>query len=325
MYKVSILVPVWGVEKYIERCARSLFEQTYNDIEYIFVNDCTKDNSIQILKEIIEQYPQRKNQVVIINHEINRGLAAARNTAVEISTGTFITHVDADDWLDISFVEKCIELQIKDNSDIVSADYMIHYKTCNTVQCETDLSDTKKILKDLLNSKVHGHIWARLIRSSIYKQNNILLKEGANFGEDLLGMTYLLFYAKSHAHINEPLYHYDCQNENSYSNTFSEKSSKQSLVNLNEARCFFQNHDINYLQDIDILEINKLLAHMIQCCRSDKDREYYNEVLLPAISKTDKKYWKRIKLQYRVLIYLKRFNLVRLYVIIADRIYRAIK
>ena len=89
MYLVSILVPVYGVEKYIERCARSLFEQTYENLEYIFVDDCTPDKSIEILKRVIEDYPNRKNQVRIIHHEHNRGLAAARNTALDAATSEF--------------------------------------------------------------------------------------------------------------------------------------------------------------------------------------------------------------------------------------------
>ena len=97
--KVSILVPVYGVEKYIERCARSLFEQTYDNIEYIFVDDCTKDRSIVILQKVLEGYPNRKNQVKILHHEKNRGLSAARNTALDASTGDYLMHVDSDDYL----------------------------------------------------------------------------------------------------------------------------------------------------------------------------------------------------------------------------------
>lgn len=77
MMKVSILVPVYGVEKYIEKCAVSLFEQSYEDIEYIFVNDCTPDLSIEVLRGTIARYPQRQKQVVIIDHDVNRGLGAA--------------------------------------------------------------------------------------------------------------------------------------------------------------------------------------------------------------------------------------------------------
>ena len=82
MEKVSILVPVYNVEKYISKCAISLFEQTYSNIEYVFVNDCTKDRSIDVINNILLNYPARQGQVKIIEHEKNKGVAAARNTAV---------------------------------------------------------------------------------------------------------------------------------------------------------------------------------------------------------------------------------------------------
>lgn len=73
MLKVSIAIPVYGVEKFIERCACSVFEQTYKNIEYLFVNDCTKDKSIEILQSVIKKYPHREPHVKIINHGVNRG------------------------------------------------------------------------------------------------------------------------------------------------------------------------------------------------------------------------------------------------------------
>ena len=82
--KVSILVPIYGVEKYIEQCAISLFSQTYEDVEYIFVNDCTPDNSISILEKVLANYPERKSQTKIINHPENRGLGAGRKTVMII-------------------------------------------------------------------------------------------------------------------------------------------------------------------------------------------------------------------------------------------------
>ena len=76
MMKVSILVPVYGVEKYIEKCAVSLFEQSYEDIEYIFVNDCTPDRSIGVRRGTIARYPQRQKQVLILGREVKRWLGA---------------------------------------------------------------------------------------------------------------------------------------------------------------------------------------------------------------------------------------------------------
>lgn len=104
MITVSICVPVYGVERYIERCARSVFEQTYDNIEYIFVDDCSPDHSIDILKNVIEEYPARKPNVRIVRHEHNRGLAAARNTAIDNAGGDFVLHIDSDDYIPSDYV-----------------------------------------------------------------------------------------------------------------------------------------------------------------------------------------------------------------------------
>ena len=76
---ISILIPVYNVEKFIERCARSVFEQTYENLEYVFVDDCSPDKSIQILERVLAEYPKREKQTKIIHHDKNRGVAAARN------------------------------------------------------------------------------------------------------------------------------------------------------------------------------------------------------------------------------------------------------
>lgn len=96
---VSIVVPIYGVEKFIVQCARSLFEQTYENIQYIFVNDCTKDNSVILLKEIIELYPNRKKQVLIIEKEKNEGLPLARKTGMQYVKGEYVMLLDSDDWV----------------------------------------------------------------------------------------------------------------------------------------------------------------------------------------------------------------------------------
>ena len=101
MPKVSVIIPVYGVEKYIEKCARSLFEQTLDDIEYLFVDDCTPDKSVDILKHILEEYPHRKSQVVIHRMEQNSGQAVVREWGVKNAKGDFIIHCDSDDWVDV--------------------------------------------------------------------------------------------------------------------------------------------------------------------------------------------------------------------------------
>ena len=118
MPKLSVIIPIYGVEKYIERCAKSLFEQTLDDIEFIFVNDCTQDMSIEILKTVIESYPNRKDQIRIIHHKTNKGLSRARETGVQAATGDYIAHCDSDDWIDLDYLSAVEEVMSKYQADI---------------------------------------------------------------------------------------------------------------------------------------------------------------------------------------------------------------
>lgn len=99
MPKVSVIIPVYGVEKYIERCVRSLFEQTLDDIEYIFVDDCCLDRSIEILDNVIKEYPNRRTDIKIVHHKENKGLAQARQSGIKVATGEYFVHCDSDDWV----------------------------------------------------------------------------------------------------------------------------------------------------------------------------------------------------------------------------------
>lgn len=116
---INIATPIKSAEKYIERFVRSLFEQTYQNIEYVFVNDCTKDCSIEILSGIISLYPKRQHAIKIINHDRNKGLATARNTAIKHASGDFIIHVDSDDWIEKTMVEQLVQKQAETCADIV--------------------------------------------------------------------------------------------------------------------------------------------------------------------------------------------------------------
>ena len=117
--KVSVCIPVYGVEKYIEKCARTLFEQTLQEIEYIFVDDCTQDRSMEILQKVLEEYPHRKAQVKIIHHEKNGGLVAARNTALKHVSGEYVIHCDPDDWVELDLYEIMYHEAVAQGADMV--------------------------------------------------------------------------------------------------------------------------------------------------------------------------------------------------------------
>ena len=222
---VSICVPVYGVEKYIERCARSLFEQTYRNIEYVFVNDCTKDASIEVLKKVLLEYPDRIDCTKIIDHEKNLGLGGARNTAVEYVSGDFLMWVDSDDYVDVDCVRKLVEKQMETNSDIVACDVYLDYGSYKDIYSNWLPDDAKEACKDICSCSVKHMVWGRLIRTILYKENGICVKQGCDMGEDYQVVPLLYYYAQKIAVIHEPLYFYYKGNVSAYSLSFSSKKA----------------------------------------------------------------------------------------------------
>ena len=102
---LSIVVPIYNVENYIEKSVRSLFEQTYPNIEYIFVNDCTPDKSMGVLDSVLADYPHRVSNVVVINHTQNKGLAISRHDGFVVAKGEYIATCDSDDWVELDMYE----------------------------------------------------------------------------------------------------------------------------------------------------------------------------------------------------------------------------
>ena len=245
-YKVSILVPVYGVEQYIERCVRSLFEQDYENLEYIFVDDCSPDHSIEVLEKTLCDYPNRKDQVRIIRHEKNRGLGAARNTAVKNASGLFVMHCDSDDWMDTKAVSLLVERQIATDADIVSG------KTCwgnkNGIVEKPEYKNKEELLFILIKRGCSITILRRLIRKSLYDDFHIEVQEGVNCAEDYQLIPKLMYFAKSVAWIDQIVYYYNTANSTSYVHRLDVAPSikEQHLTSFDIVRDFFEDKEKIY-------------------------------------------------------------------------------
>lgn len=206
MLKVSVIIPIYCVEKYIERCARSLFEQTLNDVEYIFVNDCTPDQSINILEKIICDYPSRKNNVSIINHEINLGLPIARQTGLKKAKGEYIIHCDSDDWLALDALEKMYNVAKNNNSDMVICDFFTSDGVERKQMKGCYNTENIRLINDFFKGKGFWCVWNKMVRRSVY--NNTITYPKFNVAEDMVLVTQLLYYCKNINYIDLPLYYY---------------------------------------------------------------------------------------------------------------------
>lgn len=206
--KVSILVPIYCVEPFIAECAISLFEQSYKDLEFIFVNDCTPDKSMKVLQEIVDHYPNRREQTRIIHNEKNRGLGATRSVALAAATGDFIMYVDSDDVLSTDAVEVLCNQQIKTNADIIDGGYC-RMSDAGLGQEKTPFHGNTETLIRLLLAKntVSHNIWGRIIRRSLHTDNNIDFTEGINMAEDYSILPQLLFFG-TRSYIDKVIYYY---------------------------------------------------------------------------------------------------------------------
>lgn len=226
--RVSVIVPVWGVEKYIEKCARSLFEQTLDDIEYVFVDDCTPDNSITIIKQVLKDYPKREPQTKIIQYEKNRGLPQARKAGFEACTGKFITYCDSDDWLAPDMYEVLLKEAEEKHLDMVFCDfvYLSDDKTLWTPTYDVNMT-SDQLKQGLLSVEISNAVWTKLVRRSVY-ENGICFPVIAMDEDDVI-TSQLAYYSKSIGYVNKCLYfHY--ANPSSMTHVVSEEKKRKNLL-----------------------------------------------------------------------------------------------
>ncbi len=233
MPAVSIVIPFFNAEYYMAQCAECLFRQTLDDIEYIFVNDGSTDNSATILSEISENYSHRN--IHIISLEQNMGVAHARTVGMKVATGTYMIHCDADDTLDADMYEKMYRCATKNDADVVTCNFDAHF--------------TLTTGREMLASGRFTHnLWDKLIRTSIIKDNNIYPYVEINAGEDLNVVVRVLHHShKVYCLSSYYPYHYNTLNPASItSNNKIEIFTRYTKPNTEKIAEFLQATEGNY-------------------------------------------------------------------------------
>lgn len=217
--KISYIVSVYNLEGYIDKCARSLLEQTLEDIEIIFVNDASTDNSEAVIRHAVECYPKRNGQVKILTHEKNTGLVETHKDGFNAAVGEYINFIDGDDYIETSSGEQMYAKAVETGADIVVCDYIRHTITGDRVSTQAPqgaIGDGENIRDDMINRRVTGTLWCKLIRRTLFLDNDIVWPANTSH-EDMVLSTEAAYYARKIAHVPVPLYHY-VYNPNSISN-----------------------------------------------------------------------------------------------------------
>lgn len=205
---VSIIVTIYNTIQYLERCVHSIMSQTFDDYEVLFVDDASTDSSKKLLRTILSEYPSMSNRWTIIENKYNMGVGYCRHVAMKKAKGEYLIHVDSDDYVEITFLEKMVKKAESTQSDIVicnTADVINEKIYVNNIE---NVTEKDELIKRLLIGTCHNSLWNKLIRRRIFEDNNIYPDDFFRVMEDKSVMFRCVFLANKVTYVNDVLYYY---------------------------------------------------------------------------------------------------------------------
>ncbi|MBR3500040.1 MAG: glycosyltransferase family 2 protein [Bacteroidales bacterium] len=240
MTTVSLIVPIYKVEKYIEQCARSVLGQSWPSIQFIFVDDCSPDSSIDILESLIErEFASLKDRIQIIRKPVNEGLPQARKSGIAAATGDYILHVDADDWIEPDAVEKLALKAGETGADVV---YFFAWKEFgdgrSRVITDKEFATPQDFADAVLVHDAHPSVVLKFWRRTLFSPEIFFPRYGQ--AEDMVQSLQLLDRAKKAVRLPEPLYHYRRSDSDAMSRSKRARKKSHQLRNYLDLYRFYR-------------------------------------------------------------------------------------
>lgn len=199
--KLSVIVPIYNVEKYLEKCLDSLVNQSFLDLEIILVNDGSTDCSLKIAEKYRDEYPN----LIQVYSKLNGGLSDARNYGIKYTKGEFLAFIDSDDYLDTRMFEKMFYIQEKNKSDIVACDMYYVYEDGTKVISSAGEFDVENPKENIELLDINNSACNKIFRKELF--DSIRFPIGKWY-EDLATIPLVIFESNRISHLNEPLYYY---------------------------------------------------------------------------------------------------------------------
>ena len=230
--KVTVIVPVYKTEKYAARCARSLFAQSLDEIEYLIIDDGSPDDSIARIREVLKDYPEREPWVRFHRMERNSGQAAVRAWGIRHASGEYIIHCDSDDWDDTDLYARLYEAAVRNDADIAICDYAdADGPAVLTVHPGCSAKDKAAFICTMLLQQDSWSLCNKLVRRSCYRKD--LVFPAHDLGEDMVLTLQVVLNSKGFIYVPGPRYYY-AVNPESITHAATEESRR---------KCFFQNKE----------------------------------------------------------------------------------
>ena len=298
MIKVSIIVPFYNVENYIEKCLQSLVNQTLEDIEILLVNDGSQDSSETIAKQLVEKYP---NKIIYLEKE-NGGLSDARNYAIPYAKGEYIAFLDSDDYVETNMYEEMYHKAKQEDLDYVECDFLWEYPD-KTLESKGKQYSNKKEM--FLYTRVVA--WNKLIKREIVQDNHLEFPKGYRY-EDVEFFYKLLPFIHHYGIVQKPFIHY-VQRENSISNVQNTRT-KEVIDVLGHVITYYKTNNLfeEYKEEIEYTYARYILCSSMLRMVMIEDKKERKEIIQFA--------WKSLNTQFpnwKKNLYLKDKGLKNLY------------
>lgn len=292
--KVSVIIAVYNCEKYIEVCVRSLFNQTLSDIEYIFVNDATPDNSVTIINMVMNEFPERKSSIKFIHLKENGGVSNARQIGICNATGEYIIHADSDDWIDKEMYERLYNKAKETNADIVGCNFKHEYTNYQYEFQQQYAENKEENIRRLITGLIFPSLCTSLSRRSLIEDYGISFPIGLNMGEDLFFNLQLYLHSQKIVSIDWAPYHYRHTEDSScVQRTRKSIYSDIAIAGMIEKIMREQNLYKKYSYDIDYRKFYSKLPLI-----RDLDKKDYHE-WLSIYPETNKHIWQYKQLSWK--------------------------
>ena len=225
---VTYIIPVYNVSDYIVKSVRSLLGQSYRNIEFIFINDCSSDDSEIKLHQIIEEFPERCDKIKVITNEQNLGSATTRNIGLDMARGEYIMFADSDDWISCDYVESMLHQIEVGRDDIVYCDYFESYDSNEKLIRQNYGIDNIECIRSMLGGGMHGSTWNKIYRRPFLLKSKQRFVERADLFEDVSWNIRLFACTTRISYIPKAFYHYIQYNSNSIIKSMASSKKKWS-------------------------------------------------------------------------------------------------
>ncbi len=225
---VTYIIPIYNVSDYIVKSVRSLLEQSYSNIEYIFINDCSSDDSEIKLRRTIEEFPERCDNIKIITNKQNLGSATSRNIGLDTAKGEYVMFADSDDWIFMDYVESMVRQIDSGSYDIVYCDYFESYNNHDNRISQAYGQDNIECIRAMLGRGMHGSTCNKIYRKSFLLASKQRFIDGADLFEDVSWNIRLFACTTKISYIPKAFYHYVQYNSNSIIKSMASSEKKRS-------------------------------------------------------------------------------------------------